>query len=221
MGLRYLANSRVVFQKDYVKSIKDSFKALKALRSNLDVWSAEIVTTTARDLQHYLKECEHSLATYENLLLQAARGSDDSCRSFAFEVNYAPRITPTFWLRYLNREHFNTLSDAWKRAVVEYALVILQVHRAQRLVGLSKKPIELAEELNHVGHTNWDPFEYPETLLLEVESHIMIREVQEIIAALLRTPPGGENAVFQLNMGQGKSSTIIPMVATYLADGHR
>jgi hypothetical protein len=34
-------------------------------------------------------------------------------------------------------------------------------------------------------------------------------------------PKSGRNAVLQLNMGEGKSSVIVPMVATALADGKK
>jgi hypothetical protein len=34
-------------------------------------------------------------------------------------------------------------------------------------------------------------------------------------------PPNGQNAVMQLNMGEGKSSVIVPMAATSLTNGQR
>lgn len=80
---------------------------------------------------------------------------------------------------------------------------------------------DLLKELQNPGHQNWSPFEYPESLLLEVESGIMIRRVQENIAEQIRNPPSGVNSVMQLNMGEGKSSVIVPIVASALADGFR
>jgi hypothetical protein len=56
---------------------------------------------------------------------------------------------------------------------------------------------------------------------LEAESGILIREVQETIASEMRNPPQDENSVCQVNMGEGKSSVIIPMLATVLADKTR
>jgi len=54
---------------------------------------------------------------------------------------------------------------------------------------------------------------------MEVESGIMIREVQQQIASEMREPSVSGNAVMQLNMGEGKSTVITPMVAAALADG--
>ncbi|KAF7555952.1 hypothetical protein G7Z17_g1782 [Cylindrodendrum hubeiense] len=59
----------------------------------------------------------------------------------------------------------------------------------------------------------------PEWLLLECESGIMIREVQQQIAQEMIQPPDNENAVMQLNMGEGKSSVIVPIAAAALGDG--
>jgi len=63
--------------------------------------------------------------------------------------------------------------------------------------------------------------EYPESLLLEVESGILIRDVQEQIASEMRQPESGLNTTMQLNMGEGKSSVIVPIVAAALADSTR
>lgn len=54
---------------------------------------------------------------------------------------------------------------------------------------------------------------------MEVESGIMIREAQEQIASRMRAPTNRSNSVMQLNMGEGKSSVIVPMVVAYLANG--
>jgi hypothetical protein len=87
------------------------------------------------------------------------------------------------------------------------------------MLSASDNEDDLLKELHNPGHTNWDPLHYPQTLLLEVEQGIMIREVQEEIALQMREPPGNANAVTQLNMGEGKSSVILPADAVHLADG--
>ena len=63
---------------------------------------------------------------------------------------------------------------------------------------------DLINKPQNPGHTNWHPRDHPESLLLEIESGIMIREVQEQIAAYVTSPSSGKNVVMQLNMGEGK-----------------
>ncbi|ROW09287.1 hypothetical protein VPNG_05843 [Cytospora leucostoma] len=101
-----------------------------------------------------------------------------------------------------------------------YALALTTKQRAQRLIDSLHNRNDLERELKNEGHTNWDPMKHPDSLLLEVESDIMIRDVQERIAAKMRQPDG-QNAAMQLNMGEGKSTVIAPAVTAALADGSR
>ncbi len=86
-------------------------------------------------------------------------------------------------------------------------------------MALSSHSHELAEELRNRGHQNWSPIDFPETLLLEAESGLLVREVQEEIAKQMRSPPNDANSVMQLNMGEGKSSVIVQIIAAFLAQG--
>lgn len=79
-------------------------------------------------------------------------------------------------------------------------------------------PANLIEELGHVGHSNWQPKDFPETLLLEDESGILVRREQEFIASHMRNPNDANNIVLQLLMGGGKSSIVVPVLAAFLTD---
>jgi len=140
----------------------------------------------------------------------------------ALDVQLCPRISPKFFLQQLSRGYWKDLPEDWKSAVVTYALALAELQRAGRLFKLaSATPVrqeELASELQTCGHTNWDPRQTPESLLIEVESGFLIRPVQEDIAAQMRDPDGNRNAVMQLDMGEAKSSVIVPIVAAALAD---
>ncbi|RMZ74996.1 hypothetical protein DV737_g5547, partial [Chaetothyriales sp. CBS 132003] len=106
---------------------------------------------------------------------------------------------------------YTTISDAAAGCTGEMS--------SERLISLLDSQVDLIKELRNPGHTNWDPFVHPESLLLEVESGFLIRDVQEEIARQMRDVV--ENATMQLNMGEGKSSVIVPAVAAALADGSR
>ena len=94
------------------------------------------------------------------------------------------------------------------------------MQRAERLLKAASLPSDddFIKELKNIGHRTWDPLQHPEWLLLEVESGILIRDVQERIASEMINPHSQCNAVLQLNMGEGKSSVIVPMVAAELAN---
>ncbi|KAL7770262.1 hypothetical protein CFE70_000195 [Pyrenophora teres f. teres 0-1] len=164
------------------------------------------------DVQNHSEEINgFSFYGIKDVFNLEAPASSTACQS--------PRISPTFWLRQLNRDRFDTLTESWKRVVIGYGLAVTELQRARRLLALSSHPHEFAEELRNRGHQNWEPMKFPETLLLEAESGLLIREVQEEIAEQMRRPPNNANSVMQLNMGEGKSSVIVPIIAAFLAQG--
>ncbi|WIA08442.1 hypothetical protein OEZ85_007879 [Tetradesmus obliquus] len=67
-------------------------------------------------------------------------------------------------------------------------------------------------------HRTWEPATHPKWLVFEVEGQLQIRPAQYDIAAHLMENPG---AIMQLNMGEGKTRVILPMLALHWADGKR
>lgn len=178
-----------------------------------------LVNEHAQDLlRGYLTACEHHVQNFDSKLAEILKVGTSQSTAIASQIDMSPRITPMLWLGQLNRDRYDLLTKEWQGVVIDYGLAITNLHRAQRLVALCDRPVELNEELRHSGHINWSPAEYPETLLLEAESGIIVREVQAQIAEHMMHPEGNHNMVMQLNMGEGKSSTIVPIVAASLAD---
>lgn len=169
-------------------------------------------------LQNYLCACKIFLENLNHALAGCVRGSSLFSDRIGLSTDHSIRLCPQFWLRQLHQDRFKLLSEDWKSTIIGYGVAITHLHRAGRLAALSNKPVDLCEELNHVGHSNWDPSQFPETLLIEAESGFMVRKEQEFIASHMRHPKNGHNAVMQLQMGGGKSSTIVPIVAAYLTD---
>lgn len=79
----------------------------------------------------------------------------------------------------------------------------------------------LDREEQNQPHINWNPSEYPEWLLFEIEQNLSIRRIQVEVAKQMIDPRGSESkhSVMQLNMGEGKTAVITPIVAAILADG--
>jgi hypothetical protein len=205
-------------EKDYVNALTDSCDALKEHDAHSKIRKVQVNGDTEMQLRHFEGACRAYLGELGIALAQVVATTVDSSNALASTVTHIPRISPTFWLGYLNRNRFGNLTELWKAAIIEYGLAITRLHRARRLLVVFNKPQELAEELDHTGHKNWTPSEFPETLLLEIESGFMVRERQEVIAREMRAPRDAANTVMQLNMGEGKSSTIVPMVAAFLTN---
>ena len=54
-----------------------------------------------------------------------------------------------------------------------------------------------------------------------MESNFLVRPLQSRVAEEMIAPTSRQNAILQLNMGEGKSSVIAPLVAAALADGRK
>lgn len=216
--LRQQAHSK--FEKQYVEHLGDSFSALRKTFSSSS--TVRLTKGDVKSLQVYLEDCKKYFQDLNGVLRDATVGTlRQAHRSIAAYIQNSPRICAIFWLRQLNQKYWEKLSDEWKVIIIRYGLAITELQRANRLVSMSNSPNEFVDEFLNIGHQNWNPSSYPESLLLEAESGIMIREVQEDIARHMRSPPGARNSMMQLNMGEGKSTLIVPNVAAYLADGFR
>lgn len=58
-------------------------------------------------------------------------------------------------------------------------------------------------------------------ILHQIQGNFLIRRTQADIAMQMISPQSGNNIVMQVNIGEGKSSVIIPIVAAALADGNQ
>lgn len=205
------------YEQEYIKDLKDSLSSLRDREEKYNLKSEQDVEGI---LSHYLENCSERCDRIYSAIVSALIPSAGNVSAVASSVRQWPRLSPTFFLQQLSRSRWSKIKD-WQHCIIQYGVALTELQRAERLLNSAGKHAELIKELINPGHTNWNPHEYPEALLLEVENGIMIREVQEQVARTMRDPPSGINAVMQLNMGEGKSSVIVPIVAAALANGSR
>eukprot|EP01114_Cavostelium_apophysatum_P014761 TRINITY_DN3907_c0_g1_i1.p1 TRINITY_DN3907_c0_g1~~TRINITY_DN3907_c0_g1_i1.p1 ORF type:complete len:3214 (-),score=676.59 TRINITY_DN3907_c0_g1_i1:917-10525(-) len=149
---------------------------------------------------------------HEKILLVALRSSNSDA------VKIFKRSNPCVSERHL--QHLKNL-------IFEFALLTNYESKIQKLLEIlgdwsrskdSKEGFEkqLFTELENVRQ--WKFEEYPLWLLFEVENQLSIRPVQFEVARKLMDAKG---TVLQLNMGEGKSRVIIPVLSAFFADGER
>lgn len=70
-------------------------------------------------------------------------------------------------------------------------------------------------------HRTWDLSSHPQWLVFEVEGRLQIRPNQHALANILLSVGGldGLGPIAQLNMGEGKTRVILPMMILELANG--
>ncbi|POS83055.1 hypothetical protein EPUL_004549, partial [Erysiphe pulchra] len=137
------------------------------------------------------------------------------------QVGLWPCITPVSLLESLRSITNCEFGPRVKEYIIDYAISITNLQRLYRIHDAMMKCNfnRASDELKNLGHENWDPMVHPDWLLLEIEGNILIRPGQIDVAKETICPTSGKNSVLQMNMGQGKTSCIMPMAAATLADG--
>ncbi|TGJ86351.1 hypothetical protein E0Z10_g2449 [Xylaria hypoxylon] len=215
-----------LFEMNYMANLRDSLSALHGLEYG---YEAELGPNKLRDIFFQYREEWQCIVNerYSTMITAVTKPIHDRLCINGLKskpnllLQHFPQPCPVFFLQYLSRKRWRSLPEGWKKCVIHYGVVLTQLQRADRLLDAVGNPASLMKELNNLGHQNWDPYEYPDSLLLEIENGILIRDVQEQIAAQMKSPLSDNNVVMQLNMGEGKSSVIVPIVATSLADTTR
>lgn len=111
-----------------------------------------------------------------------------------------------------------------KSIIGAFAVTLTHEQRDRRISMFEQQPqmlVALEREQETQPHSNWRPCEHPEWILFEIEQNISIRPIQIKIAQRMMDPPNTitKHSVMQLNMGEGKTAVIVPILASVLSDG--
>ncbi|KAJ3086282.1 hypothetical protein HK102_013328 [Quaeritorhiza haematococci] len=206
---------------EYMISLKRSWRLHQTSRSEE---ASHIPSHIVGHMQDSLKVHQELSKKLWNLLENAlSPPSEDVVAQGLYHAGLWRRITPSVSIPLILRENSHRAPDAIRNLLGGLAVVWTHEQRTGRCLALlsADKKSQLLKELENGGHENWSPRDWPEWLLLELEMNVMIRPVQVDVARKMMDPPGNKNTVMQLNMGEGKTMVIIPMLAAALADGAR
>lgn len=130
-----------------------------------------------------------------------------------------PRSAPSLVLPKILSQ---TTDDRMKMVIGALAISIAREQQEKRLAALRLEP-NVDREHQNQPHINWKPCNYPEWLLFEIEQNLTIRPIQIEIAKRMINPPeiAAKHSTMQLNMGEGKTAVIVPILAAVLANGNQ
>ncbi|KAF8597360.1 hypothetical protein BDV93DRAFT_596797 [Ceratobasidium sp. AG-I] len=134
-----------------------------------------------------------------------------------------PRIIPRTLLGALSLHNRTSTNSNWLEELTAFAQSIINYQRAQRLMALAleEKREEFFRELELDGEGMAPENHELDWLLIQINSNFSIRSMQSRFATEMVSPSSKTNSVLQLNMGEGKSSVIVPIIAATLANGQR
>ena len=188
-------------------------------------------------LFHYRDMCSERKSALFSELSEALAPSQKHEVVLSFSGLW-PRITPRSILQELSRDRIHLLTDQSKHTIIRYAVAFLKYQQSQRLLELSSRCRD--EELLREAETTCEEVASdcsPDWLLIQVsyyftyetsdvdgrrhqiDANFLARPLQLAVAREMISPTCQRSASFQLNMGEGKSSVIVPLVAATLADG--
>ncbi|KIV78786.1 hypothetical protein PV11_06396 [Exophiala sideris] len=215
--LNELPTSKSIVRQEYIKGLRSSVIALELSRKTVSEDNAPISLFRIGEL---VLEAKNDVFTALGRLCLKFEESEPGAlwlrRAGLWPL--ATRLSILETLRSTSGLHMNV---SMKEAVTEFGVLVTRWQRLLRVedAHYRRRTQQIEDERKNAGHSNWDPLEYPDWLLLEIDANILIRPIQAEVAFAIISPKSRSNSVLQLNMGQGKTSTIMPMVAAVLANG--
>ncbi|KAF8459799.1 hypothetical protein BDZ91DRAFT_851880 [Kalaharituber pfeilii] len=210
------------FVQEYASHLDNSFRALRSTK--VSGMPTNLLAAVAM-LEQYKAACAEYLRTISGAIQDAVVPKPFESGWMIHRAGLWPQLSPVALLQRLAASTFEKLTDGWKEVLVQYGVAITMLQRAERLLRLapraqqSRGSSDFLRELDNIGHQGWDPRERPDWLLMEIENNVLVRSVQAEVARTMTAPPKNNNTIMQLLMGEGKTSIIVPIVATALADG--
>ena len=237
--LSSIAGTGPSFRQEYIAQLNISAqRAREESRMTRTVAEKSLVEPLIKHYMHCRVKYMDSLAA----LKQSLGPTTNPLQQALSRSGQWPPITADYLLQCLSSTSPISLPARWKKCLISLALLLLDLQHSRRLVryALDGLEEEFFQELENKGCDGWNPEEYPDWLLIQVcifvstclslqksfclrqiQGNFLIRRVQAEIAMEIISPQSGENTVIQVNMGEGKSSVIIPIAAAALADGNQ
>ncbi|KAG8215417.1 hypothetical protein J3R82DRAFT_9025 [Butyriboletus roseoflavus] len=215
------ANAVNPFQRQYVSALRTSAEYFGSETEISLLADGTTKLSTAEALLAHYNQCSASYIKGLHHVKQCLGPRSQSEQALEQSGQW-PRVTPHALFRLLASNSSIALSDEWKRCLIRLALLVLELQRARRLLRLHLDNLheELRRELQNEGCDGWNAEAHPDWLLIQLQGNFLVRRVQADVAKEMITPRSGtNNTAMQLNMGEGKSSVIVPIVVVTLADG--
>ncbi|KAF8729325.1 hypothetical protein RHS02_07821, partial [Rhizoctonia solani] len=175
------------------------------------------ISVLVKTRDEYLAFLEDSLRKFNSAL-----SPQNEVEDTIFRAGVWTRATPRTILQLLslrNRSHLDRLAK-WRIELISYAQGYGEYQRFQRLIALAENHgvEEFYKEVDLPSGDEFAGLDDPDWLLVQINGNFVPRPLQRKIAQEMISPSSDSNTVLQLNMGEGKSSVIVPLIAASLAN---
>ncbi|KAM0490949.1 hypothetical protein ACHAP8_011087 [Fusarium lateritium] len=214
--IQRLTSSHLASKRAYGEDLLVSLAALAVPQQSLKaLYSRPHIASVKKEITRCSQLLREQQGKIENLVSQGDEGF-----AWLLKGQLWPCFSPIAILEQLRNGNRSRVPQVLINMIVEYGIFTARFQRYIRIEDaiLRRDDRWLEENFETEGHSNWNPLKYPEWLLLEIDCDMLIRPIQVEVAHAIISPPLMSNSVLQMNMGQGKTSCIMPMAAILLAD---
>ncbi|KAL8934729.1 MAG: hypothetical protein Q9211_005078 [Gyalolechia sp. 1 TL-2023] len=207
---------RTRYKDDLLASL-DAFE-----RHRETVLPTELSCSTTQEASAHLDQCERAFLDDFQQLCDTLRPSEPMPH-LLMAAGLWPRLQKHILLEAVATRSRAAISPCWKKSILAIGEALTILQRARRLVLAAEKHDALSffKEAENPGRLGWNVHDWPDWLLMEIENNLLIRDIQARVALEMIEPLSSSNTLMQLNMGEGKSSVILPLIAAALAAGNR
>lgn len=204
-------------RKRYVSDLQESLKALQA-KSGVNLSSTALRlkegSRASRQLDDYIRVVHEAMELQRDELIHAM-AAGDARFPWLLAGDLWPGTDTVTLLEQLRSSARVQFGTGMKKALILYGLsVTLQQWLVRvRDAVLDNDTIKRDEYLANTGHENWDPSEFPDWLLMEIDGDLLIRSTQVSVAREIIAPSSKVNSVFQLMMGEALFETSFATTA--------
>ncbi|KAK6356074.1 hypothetical protein TWF718_000448 [Orbilia javanica] len=218
--IRDIARTGSTVRKTYAEDLQQSLDSFKRSHSLVPgIPSKTFPSNLEAEIENCLKRLEFSFSRIRESIEGYQRSN-----YWLKAGNMLPCITVISLLEGIRSRDKISFGRGMRESLTLLGLLITEVQQLIRVETYRRKRNSqklIEEEGQNIGHRDWEPLEFPDWLLLEIDGNILIRPDQVKVAHATIRPESGNNSVLQMNMGQGKTSCIMPMAAAVLADSQR
>ncbi|CZT52840.1 uncharacterized protein RSE6_14221 [Rhynchosporium secalis] len=200
--LNNLSKSQDVLRQQYFNDLKKSLVALENVTSR---FKAQTTTPTVFFIQDEIKKARSSLTSAIEQIMNALSAAEDRFKWLQLG-NLWPLLTSATMLEQLRSSSQLKFGKCMQESLVLCGVLMTKLQRLLRIrhAQLKNDQAKLLEEIRNIGHTNWNPLDFVDWLLLEIDCDLLIREEQIEVAHAIISPSSRSNSVLQMNMGKGQ-----------------
>ena len=165
------------FQRQYITHLHSS--ALH-VRKEYQTTGRIMIKYPIEELKKHFLECRRKwMDALDRLKGSLSATTADPLEQTLARCGQWPPVTPYSLLGFLASSSLIKLSKDWKMCLVQFALLLLELQRARRLLrfALAGLEDEFSKELKNAGCKGWDAEQYPDWLLVQVRSRSLSMRV--------------------------------------------